>query len=174
VSRNRLDRLTKALATFERVPMFSWDSPRDARELLLYVNKVLASADRKAWGTWWPPDTYPPEHRALEVPRLLASIARQFRRHHMNYLYQCPWPEQRLIDLASALVDFLARSQDPHRPRPPRPPRPHVRSSAPSLDAQIIATGYKVLAARLHPDRGGSEERMKELNAAVERLRRRQ
>lgn len=38
-------------------------------------------------------------------------------------------------------------------------------------EGRIILAGYRALAKKLHPDRGGSEEAMQALNAAVVRLR---
>jgi hypothetical protein len=39
------------------------------------------------------------------------------------------------------------------------------------LALQLIDIGYKALASKLHPDKGGSREAMSRLNAVRERLK---
>jgi hypothetical protein len=40
------------------------------------------------------------------------------------------------------------------------------------MTTKIVNTGYKTLATKLHPDKGGSGEEMLDLNAAKTRLKR--
>jgi hypothetical protein len=42
-----------------------------------------------------------------------------------------------------------------------------------SVEEQVIEAGYRALALKAHPDRGGHHEDMVELNATVEGMRRR-
>jgi hypothetical protein len=63
--------------------------------------------------------------------------------------------------------------------------KPHTAAAQPSvaaanakeaeallkLEQEIIATGYRALAAKMHPDKGGSAEAMARLNKARDRLR---
>lgn len=49
--------------------------------------------------------------------------------------------------------------------------REQVAQGDSSLVSRIIATGYKQLATKAHPDHGGDTNAMRELNAAYERLK---
>lgn len=66
---------------------------------------------------------------------------------------------------------------DDHRRYDPGPrPTPPSRERAPQsyreeVALQVIAAGYKVLAMKIHPDKGGSAEAMKELNSVREALK---
>jgi hypothetical protein len=50
-------------------------------------------------------------------------------------------------------------------------PSPSIRPELCDLAERIVAAGYRGLAQRLHPDAGGSNEEMRELNEAVDGLR---
>jgi hypothetical protein len=52
----------------------------------------------------------------------------------------------------------------------PAPQRPHI---PPEKAREIVDAGFKVLAAKLHPDAGGSVEEMQKLGEAIAWLRER-
>lgn len=50
-------------------------------------------------------------------------------------------------------------------------PPPHLNSKPKSaLEAELLKEGYRKLATKYHPDKGGDPEKMKELNRLKERL----
>jgi Putative quorum-sensing-regulated virulence factor len=61
-----------------------------------------------------------------------------------------------------------ARDSGP-RPTPPVTPRA-PQSYREEVALQVITAGYKAVAMKLHPDKGGSEVAMKELNSVREAL----
>lgn len=58
---------------------------------------------------------------------------------------------------------------------PPGSPRVHdpyeVLGVRPDTDMEVIEAAYRALAKKLHPDTGGSVEKMQELNTALERIK---
>lgn len=46
------------------------------------------------------------------------------------------------------------------------------RAPAPASMLEVVNAGYKTLAMKYHPDKGGTNEQMKSLNNSVECLRR--
>jgi hypothetical protein len=85
----------------------------------------------------------------------------------------------------SSLSDFVRQTSNPNynkRRQPARPPtkaerdadllkRTEEREAKRKLALRVINTGYKVLAAELHPDHGGSQEAMALLNKVRDELR---
>ncbi|MCI0669523.1 MAG: J domain-containing protein [Myxococcaceae bacterium] len=74
-------------------------------------------------------------------------------------------PAQEVVPMASVkarLERFLAavEDQDPYR----------VLGVSPLDSAERVRTRYRELALQCHPDRGGTPERMREVNAAYERI----
>jgi len=51
---------------------------------------------------------------------------------------------------------------------PPFQPPPNGKPSP--LEAELLRTGYRKLAEKYHPDKGGDPEKMKELNRLKEKL----
>jgi hypothetical protein len=50
-------------------------------------------------------------------------------------------------------------------------PQPPPRNGKPSpLEAELLKEGYRKLAVKYHPDKGGDPEKMKELNRLKEKL----
>lgn len=49
--------------------------------------------------------------------------------------------------------------------------REALQDAATTWDQKIIKEGFKSFAMKYHPDHGGSNETMKEINAAYERLK---
>lgn len=56
------------------------------------------------------------------------------------------------------------------RPTPPSAPRA-PQSYREEVALQVIESGYRAVAMKLHPDKGGSEQAMKELNSVRETLK---
>lgn len=81
----------------------------------------------------------------------------QFRAHHVDSLKQAKFEEVkgRLERWLSALDD-----QDPY----------HLLNVSPLDSMEKIRARYRELALAHHPDRGGSEAKMRELNVAYERV----
>lgn len=80
---------------------------------------------------------------------------------------------RRLIEFAYPDVDIQDES-----PRFEAPKRSTPRTSytvlhlLPSAPPELVESAYKTLARLHHPDRGGDTEKMQELNAAIEEIRR--
>jgi len=97
----------------------------------------------------------------------------------------------------SSMSDFIRKTSNPNYNRPPAPPSWHApvqkivsrvdtvtlnlareelkradeREAQRKLGLQLIDIGYKVLARKLHPDKGGSRDAMARLNAVRDRLK---
>jgi hypothetical protein len=72
--------------------------------------------------------------------------------------------------VGDAGVHDESRRADPGpRPTPPSKDRA-PQSYREEVALQVIAAGYKSVAMKLHPDKGGSETAMKELNSIRETL----
>ena len=50
------------------------------------------------------------------------------------------------------------------------PQPPHNGKPYPALEAELLKEGYRKLATKYHPDKGGDPEKMKELNHLKEKL----
>ncbi|HMB84625.1 MAG TPA: hypothetical protein VKI40_11315 [Terriglobales bacterium] len=61
-----------------------------------------------------------------------------------------------------------SREQRSERPSEPSVPLVEPRTA---LVTELITAGYRALAMKYHPDRGGNTESMQQVNAAVEKLR---
>jgi putative quorum-sensing-regulated virulence factor len=66
--------------------------------------------------------------------------------------------------------DDQRRYEPGPRPTPPSAPRA-PQSYREEVALQVIESGYRAVAMKLHPDKGGSEQAMKELNSVRETLR---
>lgn len=75
-----------------------------------------------------------------------------------------------MIESAWAMFDAQAL---PMRSDAPPPPRPwfEVLGVLPATGIEVCEAAYRVMAKTAHPDAGGSEERMAELNRAIEEAR---
>lgn len=72
-----------------------------------------------------------------------------------------------LKELARAAIAFLP----PGDGVAPKRPWYEVLQVSPKADPEVIEATYKTLAKKMHPDAGGSDEAMRELNAAIEEYR---
>lgn len=70
------------------------------------------------------------------------------------------------------IMKELARAAIAMLPAGERGRMPHeVLGIAPDAPLEVAEAAYRVLARKRHPDTGGTEQQMKELNAAIEALR---
>lgn len=68
--------------------------------------------------------------------------------------------------------DDSRRSRRDDGPRPTPPGRERApQSYREEVALQVIESGFKAMALKLHPDRGGNEQAMKELNSVRETLK---
>jgi putative quorum-sensing-regulated virulence factor len=77
--------------------------------------------------------------------------------------------------LLAGIRGEVARRLELHTTASPPPPRGRVGTPPQELGAvlgELVATGYKHLALRAHPDRGGTTAAMQRLNALRDWLRR--
>jgi hypothetical protein len=72
------------------------------------------------------------------------------------------------LNMVGSVLNGLFGSFAPHPGFAPQPPRNGKPSSA--LEAELMKEGYRKLATKYHPDKGGDPEKMKELNRLKERL----
>jgi hypothetical protein len=80
----------------------------------------------------------------------------------------------REIWLKAAIADELDRRFGYADPTPPPPPRDERRTWTPEAKALVRAVldaGYKTMAHRFHPDKGGTKADMQRLNDVIARLR---
>jgi hypothetical protein len=78
--------------------------------------------------------------------------------------------------LANAVEEQLygyRGSRDRYSPPPPPPSAPGicVPPNQVPMTLEIVNSGYRALALKLHPDHGGDAETMRQLNALAESLR---
>lgn len=83
--------------------------------------------------------------------------------------------KQRELEMNARFIDAgmrLISSLFGFAPPPPNghPPRSPHSQPASALEAELLKTGYRKLAEKYHPDKGGDPEKMKELNRLKERL----
>ncbi len=192
---NRLDRLTKSLNAATQRSLDYWEST--VEDLLADVTTLL-SDPQVSWQEprrWQSDHAIPLDRREfrdmiraihLKVRMIVSSTCprcglSQHSRHHQESsrcpgarsYHRCEWPRERVIELQDAVKAYTSKPKAP-RSSPFSDLFRILGRNAPTLAEEIIEVGYKTLAGRLHPDHGGSEEQMKELNAAVEWLRGRQ
>lgn len=88
-----------------------------------------------------------------------------------DYLEWCLEKMERLSDYCRHAFEEEMDRRYPPAPPPPKspPPRRHGPVSRETARA-IIAAGRRSLAASFHPDRGGSHERMVEINHCADFL----
>ena len=77
----------------------------------------------------------------------------------------CDVPEDYLLWLRASSLDKV-KMIDGELER-----RTNLEEASMGMIDRIIATGYRELAKRLHPDHGGNGEEMKELNASFNKLK---
>lgn len=94
------------------------------------------------------------------------SSLSDFVRHASNPNYNRPsaWHEPVRQIVNGVDTETLNRARDEMK-------RAEEREAQRKLALQLIDIGYKVLARKLHPDKGGSPEAMTRLNAVRDRLR---
>lgn len=128
-------------------------------------------ADSIEWGEieWVPEDAY-------DVPRFQRSKghvehacgAEAWRNQERRTRTRPPRGERRTH---TPPPPFEGYSPPPPPPRSPRPPREDpfaVLGVSPSTPLDELKRVYRKLAFKHHPDKGGSEDRMKRINAAYD------
>lgn len=108
-----------------------------------------------------------------------AQLAAEVQKELLGRLgHQCPRMEGRGSWTGSADAWWeRERPTPPSRgngsdPRPSRPSSVQTETEMHGMTRAIIEAGYRALALRYHPDRGGDVGTMAKLNQAVEELRR--
>jgi hypothetical protein len=76
------------------------------------------------------------------------------------------WPDRSFRSVASQTI-----TMNVERLNEERQSREHEAKLMKQLAHQLVDIGYRVLAARLHPDKGGSHEAMARLNNVRRRLK---
>ncbi|XXF75467.1 DnaJ domain-containing protein [Myxococcaceae bacterium GXIMD 01537] len=96
------------------------------------------------------------------VSSLYADVLRSDAKMRTHPVKDVPVQDARFIAAKSHLDRWLAAldDQDPYR----------VLGVSPGDSPDAIRARYRELALERHPDRGGSEEKMRELNDAYERI----
>lgn len=142
---------------------------RRAGEMLIEAKEQV---DRGDWGSWLERNFNRGERTAQYYMKLAASAKTkpvavstlsEFTQPNRG-THQPPWhaPVQKVIDRVDTETLNLRREEMK---------RADERDAQRALALQLIDIGYKVLARKLHPDRGGSRDAMQRLNAVRDRLK---
>ena len=134
---------------------------RRAGEMLIEAKEQVG---RGEWGGWIKRNFHLSRNQATDYMKLVKAIELSPRRQFSS-LREATRPDatshgpawQQPVQQITARVDVGALARD-------RQDKEREQQTLHKLSHQLIDIGYKVLAAKLHPDKGGSAEAMARLN----------
>lgn len=163
---------------FERAGMPYYQA---AGEKMLEAKAQIPYGEFKAWVTRNFKITYTHAHKYMQLAKAaggnksfaddFSSLSDFVRKETENKTYNLPhtvrpkpWDEpiKKIMETIDSTKLNIAREEMK---------RADERDLQRELALKIIDIGYKVLARKLHPDKGGSRDAMSRLNAARERLK---
>jgi len=137
---------------------------RKAGEYLLEARTQVVHGE---WGGWVARNFHRKRSQVNEYMRLARESANNRRAGNFKTLSEFSRPDRQPSDHTvswQAPVREIAAKVNVERLAEERQNRDTERRLLTQLSHQLIDIGYKVLAAKLHPDKGGSAEAMARLN----------
>lgn len=142
---------------FERWSVREWSCDSPGRLLRTSKYGVQATDQRTAWVEW------KPRGSAAPIRLTLDDQARAVDNLHVLWLAIDAMRLNEKRGIGRVIQEAYAQLSAPVRIRPWY----EVLQVQPDADLEVVDASYRSLAKRLHPDVGGSNEAMAELNTAL-------